>query len=111
SVRGMSVALNLRHAQVRVSLTETRGSGGQLGGYVLRTELQESIARIYPEYAALAQSLINRMVDVATGTPATCDMPDGAVSMGVGVDMVRARIAATPVTGRQPGMCGTSPGA
>lgn len=107
-IQGLRLTLNVNNPQIRMTLTADRGTNGNLGGFLLRSEVVTAICNGFAQFCEVARSLVDGLVDVQTGTPAGCAMPNGGISLGLGLTAVRATIAATPVTGAQPGMCGTN---
>lgn len=106
SIMGVSLTLNLYNTSIRVGVTETGGTNGNLGGYVLRSDLLTALGNI-PQaamYRTIIEGLINGLVDVQTMS--SCDAPNGGIGMGLGFTLTNATIQAAPVTGGQPGMCG-----
>ncbi len=107
---GFGGTSHLRAPQLRVSLTETSGTLGNLGGYIDQTELIETITTV-PALMQLRDALaplIQGFADMAT--PArngerSCDNPAGGIGIGVGFEAVRALVLAT-TSGPVPGMCG-----
>ncbi len=108
---GIGGTSRLRAFQLRVSLTETDGTRGNLGGHVDQTELIETFLAL-PRLAAFrdaAGPLIQGFVDIATpNTDGTrsCDSPQGGIGIGAGFEAVRARITAT-TSSPVDGMCGS----
>ena len=106
AIMGVSLSLNLYNTSIRVSVTDTAGTNGNLGGYVLRSDLLNALAGI-PQaamYRTVIEGLISGLVDVQTMM--SCDAPNGGIGMGLGFTLTKATIQAAPVTGAQSGMCG-----
>jgi hypothetical protein len=108
---GFGGTSQLRAFQLRVSLTETDGTRGNLGGHVDQTELLETFVSL-PRLGALRDAvgpLIQGFVDLATPNAdgaRSCESPQGGIGIGVGFEAVRARITAT-TSGPVDGMCGS----
>ncbi len=109
AIMGSTVDLPLRRTQLRLTLDETAGTLGNLGGYTPQTEFFEAFVAL-PALMQFRESLvplIQGFVDVATGTtPLRCEHPDGAVGLGIGFSAVRAVVASMTVTSPPRGMCG-----
>ena len=120
ATNGRTLALALYSTQMRIDLTADRGTRGNLGGYARVPDFLTNFGEVLSLSAEQIRQLapiLQAFVDIeipsgdamgcgervsATGTPAT-----GGVGVGVGVTIVRAQIAVTPVTGAQPGTCGS----
>lgn len=104
---GFGGTSQLRAFQLRVALTETGGTQGNLGGSIEPTELLEAPA--WSAFRDAAGALVQGFVDLATPTTngaLSCDLPQGGISIGVGFEAVRARITAT-ASRSVDGMCGS----
>lgn len=101
-------SLTLNQFNLRATLTEDRGTDGNLGGYVLRSDVIAALLGIpgAAMYRPIVEGLINGLVDVST--MGSCDNPNGGLGMGMGVTLTRAVIQAAPIAAPAPGMCGSS---
>jgi hypothetical protein len=108
---GFGGTSQVRAPQLRMSLTETAGTSGNLGGYIRQTELVETLVATpaLTQFRDALGPLIQGFVDVATPGDdggLSCDSPEGGIGIGVGFEAVRATILAT-TSGPMPGMCGS----
>lgn len=103
----LTANLELRGAQLRMNLAMDRTTDGNLGGYVRAQDAIDSILKIpaAEPYAAVINGLVRGLVDLQGG--GSCGLSTGSIGMGMGFTSVRATIAPTPVSGPQPGMCGS----
>jgi hypothetical protein len=110
-IAGVNITLNVHNLQVRLSMTATAGSNGNLGGFLLTSDVTSAIETALPQYATLVGGVIGGLSDVATGSPAGCynvDAGTGGIGLGFGFTTVGAVISPTAVTGAPSGTCGGS---
>lgn len=110
TVMASPLTFSLQAAQVRLSMTPDRATGGNLGGY---TPLAAIVAQLRPLLPAgipeatvttVLQSLVD--VQLPAGDSMGCVAPNGGVSMGLGFTASRAALSATTVRGPMTGACG-----
>ncbi|MDB4929124.1 MAG: hypothetical protein JWM10_1608 [Myxococcaceae bacterium] len=108
---GISYEVSFYRTQLRLSLGETGGTSGNLGGFMRQGDVIDALVTIpaLMQFRDAAGPLIQGFVDVATGTPAACDAPQGGIGVGFGFSTLRAIIDPTTVTGAPPGVCGGAP--
>ncbi len=100
----------LQAAQVRLSMTPDRATGGNLGGYMSLAALVAQIRPLLPAGIppATVTTVLQSMVDVQlpAGDPMGCFAPNGGISVGLGFSAARAALSATTVRGPMTGACG-----
>ena len=105
---GQMLQLDLFQTQLRVTPGATDGTNGNLGGYLRQTDLITALTTIpaLMQFRDAAGPLIQGFVDIATGTPASCDSPQGGIGGGLGFATKIATILPTTVATAPSGVCG-----
>ncbi len=114
---GLTLDVSLHALQVRFDLASTldRGTNGNLGGWAPGNELVDAIDRIAPGFREAVEAILAGVVDVRLPGMTTCvdrttpTMPQfGGASMGLGAQLVRARVSTTTPVAARPavGTCG-----
>jgi hypothetical protein len=104
--------IQFERVRLRMNLTPTAGTGGNLSGYMRGEEVISAVAHVAPLSRELIEPLVADFVDVRLdglcAEGARGRMRFGAISLGAGLSTVAATIrAANPITdARTPGACG-----
>jgi hypothetical protein len=108
AIMGMNLQLNLFSTQLRVTLGATDGTAGNLGGYLRQGDLIDALTTIpaLMQFRDAAGPLIQGFVDIATGTPPSCDAPQGGIGVGLGFSTKIATVSPTTVSAAPSGVCG-----
>lgn len=112
SIMDMTLNLDLFQTQLRFDLRATEGTNGNLGGYLKQTTLITALTTIpaLMQFRDAAAPLIQGFVDIATGTPASCDNPEGGIGVGLGFTARSATLSPMGAAAGTPGNCGVSGG-
>lgn len=112
-VMGQTLELALSSTQLRLNVTATAGTQGNLGGYVLGSQVVTAVTMLAPDFATVVQGAIGGFVDVQVN--GICDDPSmnphayGGIAVGLGLTTTSARLAANPIVADRPvGACGAS---
>ncbi|MFO0558435.1 MAG: hypothetical protein U0269_10500 [Polyangiales bacterium] len=114
-IMGRSVMLTLTNAQLRVNLTATGGTGGNLGGSFNGSQLLTAIQSLAPDFAMQAATIIGGFVDIEENgicrpMPGSMNPMFGGIGVGLGFSLVPATTAAMSAPSRGAGTCGASSG-
>jgi hypothetical protein len=114
-IMGRSVMLTLTNAQLRVNLTATGGTGGNLGGSFNGSQLLTAVRNISPQLEMTAATLIGGFVDIEENGICkqglgTMNPMFGGIGVGLGFSLVPATAAPMSATSRGAGTCGASSG-
>jgi len=106
SLMGMTLNLDLFQTQLRFNLAD--GSMGNLGGYLKQTTLITALTTIpaLMQFRDAAAPLIQGFVDIATGTPVSCDNPEGGIGVGLGFTTRPITLTAMGAAAGTAGNCG-----
>ncbi|MDP3278489.1 MAG: hypothetical protein Q8Q09_25085 [Deltaproteobacteria bacterium] len=117
-IMGARIMLTLTNAQLRLNITEDRGTGGNLGGMFNGSQLLTVVQRLAPEFSMQVTSLIGGFVDIEEPIPTPGSMAGvcsdrmsmpprfGNIGVGLRFETVRATVAAAPAAARGVGTCG-----
>lgn len=110
TVQDMTLNLDLFQTQLRFTLGATEGTNGNLGGYLKQTTLINALTTIpaLMQFRDAAAPLIQGFVDIATGTPVSCDNPEGGIGVGLGFTTRSAMITPMGASAGTAGNCGVS---
>ncbi|MBI5517398.1 MAG: hypothetical protein HY909_26750 [Deltaproteobacteria bacterium] len=106
SLGGVDLRMDVHQTQLRLDLGYGRATRGNFGGYLARSELVTQLRAGFPMFISILKGAVDGLVDLATGSPPSCNRPVGGIGVGLHVSAVRARLAPTTVSGPPAGMCG-----
>lgn len=114
-IMNTSIMLTLTNAQLRVNLSASGGTGGNIGGSFNGSQLLTAIRRLAPDFEMQAATIIGGFVDIEENgicRPMSGSMNPmfGGIGVGLGFSLVSARTAAMPARSRATGTCGASSG-
>jgi hypothetical protein len=111
-IMGARLNLNLTNAQLRVNLTATGGTAGNLGGSFNGSQLLTAIQMLAPDFAMQAIMIIGGFVDIERDGICSMRMAMpprfGDIGVGLGFTLTTARTTAMSATARPAGACGGS---
>jgi hypothetical protein len=113
---GQSITLALRAPQLRINISETGGTQGNLGGYVNGGDLITTLCMNQQtmSFCSLVMTAVGGLVDIDSlnlGMGMCVDTAMrryGGIGMGLGIRTTIARVSTTPAAAQMPGTCGAA---